>query len=397
MGKYTDKRILIIDDEQSVRMNISSFLEDNNYITYTAEDGEKGLELVRELKPDLVITDLRMPGIDGLQLIKIIKEEMPDLPSIVISGAGLLNDAIEAIRRGAWDYISKPIYNMDEINIVVEKAFEKLQLINENIRYRDHLEREVEIKTDELRKTNKELEQMVYVTSHDLRSPLVNIDGFSTELDESLQQLNECLKKAEIPEEVKPEISEIMDTDIPEAIKFIHNGIHKMENLLSGLLLFSRSTRKELMIEKLDMNKLISIISNTIKFQLKDFKIDFICEDLPQCVGDFTQTSQVFSNLIDNAIKYRDTEKDAFIKISAKTEDNKVTYCVEDNGIGIEPAHQGKIFDIFHRLEPEMAEGHGLGMTIVKKIIDRENGEIRLESNPGIGSKFFVSLPAATE
>ena len=114
---------------------------------------------------------------------------------------------------------------------------------------------------------------------------------------------------------------------------------------------------------------------------------------MPSCRGDKNEINQVFSNILGNAVKYLDPSREGTIKISGCKNDSNSLYCIEDNGIGISPQYQNKIFEIFHRLEPEKSEGEGIGLTIVQKILNRLGGKIWVESEPGKGSKFFISLP----
>ena len=168
-----------------------------------------------------------------------------------------------------------------------------------------------------------------------------------------------------------------------------------MDSLLSGLLVISRLGRAELNAEKLHMNRLITDITKTFEFQIKNADVDLEISELPPCKGDEAQINQVFSNLMGNAIKYLDPNRPGIIKLSGTKEKNQVVYCLEDNGIGIAPEHQEKIFDIFHQLNPEVSNGEGLGLTIIRKILDKHQGKIWVESEPGKGSKFYVSLPTA--
>ena len=268
--------------------------------------------------------------------------------------------------------------------------------------YALNLEKKVEDKTkeikhmlDELTYKNKEMEQIIYVTSHDLRTPLLNIQCFSKELEKDLEQVRQNLNERAISSDVKKKLAETLEVDIPDALRFIVASSSKMDTLLSGLLRVSCMGRVVLTIKQLDMNKLISNVIEIYEYKIKEAKVILQVDELPSCKGDKAQINQVFSNLIDNAFKYLDHHGEGIIKISGRKENEHNVYCLEDNGIGIAERHQGKIFQIFHRLNPgDGVVGEGLGLTIVRKILNLHGGKIWVESEPGKGSKFFVSLPA---
>jgi signal transduction histidine kinase len=142
------------------------------------------------------------------------------------------------------------------------------------------------------------------------------------------------------------------------------------------------------------MNKVMSNVLDVFEFRFQTIDTEVEMGDLPPCLGDETQIGQVFANLVDNALKYRNSDRPGIIRISGRNEGEEVIYCVEDDGLGIAPEHQQKIYEIFHRLNPDQNHGEGLGLTIVHRILDRHRGKIWVESEPGHGSKFFVSLPA---
>jgi PAS domain S-box-containing protein len=258
---------------------------------------------------------------------------------------------------------------------------------------RKRAEEERERLLTELAQKNNELEQLVYVTSHDLRSPLVNVQGFSKELQHTVQDLAALLQSPEVPEHLRAEATVLVEKDIQEDLQYILTGIAKMDALLSGLLKLSRLGRAALTITTLDLNKLIMNMRNTFAFQIQEAGVNLEVSELPSCKGDATQINQVFSNLVDNALKYLDPNRPGVIKIWGYTENPQAIYCVEDNGIGIAPEHQQNIFEIFHRLNPSEGTGEGLGLTIVRRVLERQGGNVWVESEPGKGSKFYVALP----
>jgi signal transduction histidine kinase len=208
---------------------------------------------------------------------------------------------------------------------------------------------------------NAELEQVVYVASHDLRSPLVNIDGYSREMTYAISRLSDVLAGLS-GGAVPPAIETIMQKDIMEALRYIRSSAARMDSLLSGLLKLSRTGRAVLNIEQLDMNQLVARVLDSIGFRIRELGVGIEVADLPPCRGDAVQLGQVFSNLLENAIKYLDPEREGIIRIHGVRKNGHSVYCVEDNGLGIEPAHQQKIFEIFHQLVPEDSPGDGLGI-----------------------------------
>lgn len=249
----------------------------------------------------------------------------------------------------------------------------------------------------ELARKNEEMESMIYSASHDLRSPLVNIQGFGQRLEKAVGDISARLGQTDVPQEVPAALAKLLQERIPTALGFIKSSSLKMDSLINGLLRLSRAGRAQLAIQPLDMDAMLKDIAGTLAIQLQQAGAQLFIGPLPPCLGDAPQLNQVFTNLIDNAIKYRDPVRPLEIRVSAETDGRRVRYTVADSGVGIAPEYQPRVWELFHRLDPNgPVSGEGLGLTLVRRILDRLHGHIRLESTPGVGSCFIVDLPRAT-
>jgi len=246
---------------------------------------------------------------------------------------------------------------------------------------------------DALVERNAELESIIHVISHDFRTPLVTIEGFSGELDHSCRLLRKLLDERE--GDFKTSGRPVITRDIPEAVDLIKASTAKLDSLLEGMLTLSGPGHVGLQKDTLDMNAMIGDIIKTMSFQAKELGARFNVGSLPCCVGDSQQINQVFSNLLANALNYLDPDRPGVISVSGRSTDGSVVYCVEDNGIGIDSHNLPNIFKVFYRVDPEKSEGSGIGLAIVRRIVNRHNGKVWVESEPGQGSRFFVSLPCS--
>ncbi len=285
----------------------------------------------------------------------------------------------------------------EDLNREVEVRTAELTFANEELQKeiaeRRKAEEARERASADLEEKNRDLEEIIYVTSHDLRSPLVNIIGFNREVRRSLADIRTVIDRISLTAVERKAIDAILRDDIDPALAFISSGTEKMDRLLAGLLRLSRTGRAKLEVAPIDMDVLLGNILGTFEFQTKERGVTVLREPLPPCYGDEVLISQVFSNLVDNALKYLDPTRPGIVRIKGTEADGHVVYCVEDNGIGIPAGHQKKILEIFYRLHPVDTPGEGLGLTIVRKILYRHDGRLSVESIEGKGSKFLVSLP----
>jgi len=259
---------------------------------------------------------------------------------------------------------------------------------------RKEIEAEREALLEELGQKNKELESIIYVASHDLRSPLVNIQGFGQRLEKIRGELLSHIQEATDIEIVRSSMLSTLEDRMPRALGFIRASAEKMDILIGGLLRLSRTGRAILNPEILNIKEMIDTILASMAFQIQAAGALVDIGDLPPCIADSAQVNQVFSNLLDNALKYRDPERPLILSISGQEESCEVVYCVSDTGKGVAKEHIENIWGLFHRLEPNGAvAGEGLGLTLVRRIVERHKGRAWAESELGEGTRFYVALP----
>jgi PAS domain S-box-containing protein len=242
-----------------------------------------------------------------------------------------------------------------------------------------------------IQQKNRELEQIIYVASHDLRSPLVNIDGYSRELNLALGDIRKLFESKSVKSERRS--LALLTQEIEEDLEHIQKSAAQMDGLLRGLLKLSRLGRAAIHIEDVEMNSLISEILQNTSYLIKKHGVTVETGNLPSCSADRMQLHQVFTNLIVNGIKYRRKDTPCRLKISGRTEDKFSIYLISDNGRGIAQRNLSRIFELFHRITPGEDSGEGLGLTISQQIIHRLGGEIWVESTPKEGSTFYIQLP----
>jgi len=269
--------------------------------------------------------------------------------------------------------------------------------------YQEALERranELTRANRDLEQKNQEIEMFVYSVSHDLRSPLVNLQGFSRELGLAREDLQKLLH-GELSAAQRQRAMALADRDMGESIHFIQTAVTRLSNIIDALLRLSRAGRVEYhpkMVElKPVVNRIVEAMRGTIASHGAEVAVEV--EDLPPVWADPTAIEQIFANLIGNAINYLDPKRPGKVEIgSVKREVDGVekprTYFVKDNGLGIAESYLPKVFAIFQRLHGDVAAGEGVGLALVKRVVERHGGKVWVESREGVGSIFFVAFPA---
>ncbi len=268
---------------------------------------------------------------------------------------------------------------------------EIVRLIGTHTDITEHKKRE-----EALEQLNAEMETFIYITSHDLRSPLVNLKGFAREMQEAVNRTVPILKKLEpsLEESEKTLVREAFEEDIPESLRFIERAVEKMDLLTTAVLDLSRIGRREYRIELVDTDQVVERCVAALGYEISQKAIEVVCDPLPSLYSDAYSIEQIFGNILDNAVKYLDPARPGHITVSATQANGEIIYSVADNGRGIEEADQQKVFLFFRRARnTENIRGVGIGMTFVQATVRRLGGEIWFESEPGKGSIFYFRLP----
>lgn len=356
--------VLVIDDELAIRDSCCQVLTKDGYRAETAINGDIGLRKIRDIKPDLVLIDLKMPGIGGMELLGKIDDIDPNIISVVITGYATIELAVEAIKLNAYDFIPKP-FTPDQLRIVVERGLERRRLAIESAR----LQQEKEIMK----------ENFITLVSHQLRSPLASVKQYFVVLLEGFTG-DVASKQKEMIERASKHIDFLLQliNDWLDMSRIEAGNITKKFGPVDLILILSETL--QLLIPLADARKV------TIDLNLHD--------NLPMIQGDRESLKQAFTNLISNGIYYN--REGGTVTVSTAEEGNDLTVEICDTGIGISEDNLHFIFEEFFRVkckETQGLNGSGLGLPIAKRIIEAHNGSIRVTSEVGKGTTFCVTLP----
>ncbi len=384
-------RLLIVDDEEAQMRALCNTLSAEGYLTHGSTSPEAALETLRRERFDLLLTDLMMPGIDGIELVAAAKGIDPDIVGIVMTGHGTIDTAVKAIQAGALDYIQKP-FRLKVILPVLKRGLEIRRLRAENTELRqaqatinrlnEELEQRVRDRTSELTRANQELavanqdlESFSYSVSHDLRAPLRAVRGFAQIFIEE--------HGSSIPAEGRPLLDRVVQ------------GGDRMGQLIEDLLAFARFSRQPLVKRPLSFQPIIERL--VLDLQSKQERPAQVrMGELPECAGDAALLEQVLVNLLSNAFKFTRQRDPAVIEVGSRREGEEVVYFVRDNGAGFDMKYASKLFGVFQRMHStEEFEGTGVGLSIVQRVIQRHGGRIWAEAVIDQGATFQFTLAAA--
>jgi signal transduction histidine kinase len=383
-------RILLADDNSDMRDYVSRLLAARGYEVIATENGRAALEAARAQPPSLVLSDVMMPYLDGFELLRELRKNPATsaIPIILLSARAGEEARVEGVEAGADDYLTKPFSAREllarvkthlELAEVRRAAMEKLRISEEQLRLAltdkaAHLEKLVQQRTAKLRETIGELEAFSYSIAHDMRAPLRSLQGFS--------------------EILMTDHGGKLDADCQQLLRRISGSAARMDKLIQDVLNYSRVMRGEFPLETVDVAQLLRDIVDTYPMLTPD-KAEILLEgQFPPVLGNEAMLTQVFSNLMGNAVKFVPGKTRPRIKVWAEPRDGRVRLFVQDNGIGIELDQHEKIFAMFQQVNKKF-EGTGIGLAIVKKAVERMGGKVGLQSEPGRGSTFWIELQPA--
>ena len=376
MSTAEPARLLIVDDEPAQVTTLMRALQNRGFALTGVHSATEALSALRAERFDVVLTDLMMPDMDGVELLRAAQQLDPDLVGIVMTGHGTIDTAVEAMKSGALDYILKP-FNLGTILPVLSRALTVRRLRVENALLLQRVaERNAELEkmNRELRSVHRELEAFTSTVSHDLRRPLHAMVGFSELL---------------LSETPGP-----LNTKQKGYIREIHGSGQRLFELTDVLLRFARLGRQALSTQQVDVSALVRSVVTELNTSEGRRSVDIRIGALPNVSADASLLKQVFSNLLSNAMKFTRPCNHPIVEVSGWLEDRDCVYCVRDNGVGFDMGKADNLFGLFQRLPgSERFEGNGVGLSISQRIIERHGGRISAEAHVGEGARFTFTLP----
>ena len=368
-----EKTILLVDDERDIREVLNLSLSDMGYQVYEAENGDQALGIFKEVLPAIVLTDIKMPGMDGIELLEKVKHENPEAEVIMITGHGDMDLAIKSLKYKATDFITKPI-NVDVLEIALQRAMERIVIRQKLREYTESLENLVREKT-ELQSHLSSLGLMIGSISHGIKGLLTGLDGGMYLLDSGFAKENQ--------------------DRIKEGWEIVQLMVEKIRKLIQDILFYAKE--RDLKWERIDALRFADELAMVVESKLKGLDIEFV-KDFDARIGKFeVDAGYVHSaliNILENAVDActREKAKKSYKVIFGVRQDRKnIIFDVFDNGIGMDRETREKIFTPFFSSKRE--KGTGLGLFISNKIIEQHGGLIDVKSTVGEGTLFSITIP----
>jgi len=362
-------QILMVEDDVIDKELIEDELR-RAEINFTARRVETRDDFLKELKnvsPDVILSDYSLPHFSGLEALQLVKERMPSTPFILVTGSLTEETAVECMKAGASDYVIKE--HLVRLGSAVRGALERKIAMEE----KEWAQAEFRKIAADLARSNQELERFAYVASHDLQEPLRMVSNFVQLLARRYQGR--------------------LDADADDFIRFVVDGVKRMKNLIDGLLEYSRAGREGEQLVPTDCGEALNQALENLRVTIQESNASITRDPLPTVLSESVQLTELFQNLIGNAMKFHNHQCPR-VHIGVQCHGGEWIFSVRDNGIGIDPKYTERIFDVFQRLHSaHKYPGTGIGLAICKKIVQRHGGRIWVESQPGQGATFYFTIP----
>jgi signal transduction histidine kinase len=373
-----EKTILIVDDEEGIRKVLSIALSDMGYRVFTAENGAAALRVFKAERPQIVLTDIKMPEMDGIELLRRLKQEQPETEVIMITGHGDMDLAIKSVKYEATDFVTKPI-NDEVLEIALNRAQERIVMRQKINQYTQNLEQLVRDKTRQLVEAERlaAVGQTVAGLSHAIKNISSGLKGGAFVLEKGIELGDQKY--------------------LMQGWEMIKGNVDKITHLSLDLLNYAKDT--DLNIQRCDPNQPAREVVNLMQSRAREQGINLdsdFAQNLEACHFDPELIYRGLLNLVTNAIDacIDDDRGSADRKVTVRTRKTRgwgVEYQIKDNGRGMNAEIKKNIFKRF--FSTKGSEGTGIGLMITKKIVDQHNGVIEVESEAGAGSTFILKLP----
>jgi PAS domain S-box-containing protein len=362
-------RVIVVDDEAPQLEALCALLEERGFWAQGFSNPKDAIEIIAAERFDLLLTDLRLPGLSGIELIRQARAYDPDLGAILMTGYGSIESVVDAMKVGVLDYIQKP-FKVADLLPVIERARTLTELKRENSK----LLADVSNSNERLLEVNRELDSFAGRVAHDLNSMCHIIQGFAGSLSRRAQHK--------------------LDEQEQRYLMRIAESSERGGLLVASLLAFARLGSGELHYSAVSLNEVVQKIRATLEADEEQARAEWSVDNLPDIQADEQLIEQVFLNLFSNALKFTKNVASPAITVQAEQLQGEVEIVVTDNGVGFDPDRADGLFKPFYRLHnAHDFNGHGLGLANVKRIVERHGGTVQGFSSPGNGASFSVRLP----
>lgn len=356
-----ENRVLIVEDDPLVSEMVTDLLEEIGYaVAGKAADGRQALKLAHSLRPDVILMDIQIPDIDGIEVTRRIQESCPT-PVVILTAYASPDLVARASAAGVGAYLLKPpsAFELDRAITIARARFEDLL--------------ELRRLNADLQARNAELDAFAQTVAHDLKSPLGIIIGRAELLDMSYDEFSEESRR--------------------QMVRAIARNARKMSNIVDGLLLLARLRNTEVKLEPVDMGLVVAEAQRQLAYMIKEAgAMISYPETWPRVLGHSLLIEEVWINYLSNGLKYGG--QPPRLELGAeRTTDGMARFWVKDNGPGLSPAEQAQLFTPFTQLHQVRTRGYGLGLSIVRHIVEKLGGEVAADSEVGQGSTFSFTLP----